>query len=468
MSILKKFTFLLFVTMVSWSVFASNNQAQSNIKRYGKGWRLNKNGWIRIHIEGRPYQRGVQYGYLVAPELAQALKTAKYLDYHDFGKHWKFFKKSAMRLFLSKINEEYLTEMKGIAAGARKAGVKVGWKDILAWNASNEVTNYWWPNKSKEHCSAFIATGDVTQDKQIVMAHDNFNTLPLGEYDNVILDIKPTQGHRIIMQTKVGYIFSFTDFFETDAGLIGTETTIGDFNRFDRKGTPEFIRMRKATQYANNINQWINIMLKHNNGAYANDWFLGNIKTGEIVRFELGLKYHHIWKTKNGYFIGYNGAEDARVRNLECTSSESNFDIRTSVASRKVRLTQLMHKYYGKINPEIAEKIMADHYDVYLHKINPSSRTVDGHVDLDPEYYTPATIVHLPFQPERALDGKVTDTTLAKQLTFYARWGSPSGMPFNAHEYVTKHPQWDYLKDYLLDLPTQPWTKFKVAKYAKN
>jgi len=453
---MKKFIFFLFIATITFPVFAANN----NIKHYGEGWRLNKNGWIRVHIEGEPYQRGIQYGYLIAPELKKALKTAKYLDYHDFGKTWDFFKKSSLHLFLPKIPKEYLTEIRGIAAGARKAGVKVSWQDILAWNASNEITDYWWPNKTKEHCSAFIATGSATQDGKIVLAHDNFNTMPLGEYDNIILDIKPKHGHRIIMQTKVGYIFSFTDFFETSAGIIGAETTIGDFSSFNRHGTPEFIRMRKATQYANNIKQWIAIMLKNNNGAYANDWFLGNINTGKIVQFELGLKYHHIWQTKDGYFIGYNGAEDARVRNLECTNSASNFNIRCSVAARKVRLTQLMKKYYGKINLSIATKIMADHYDVYLHKINPSSRTVDGHVDLDPENYTPATIVHLPFQPERALDGKVTTTNLAKQLALYARWGSPSGMPFNVHEYVTKHPQWDYLKDYLLDLPTEPWTKF--------
>ena len=34
---------------------------------------------------------------------------------------------------------------------------------------------------------------------------------------------------------------------------------------------------------------YVKIMLDGNNGGYANDWLLGDRKTGEIARFELGL-----------------------------------------------------------------------------------------------------------------------------------------------------------------------------------
>jgi hypothetical protein len=74
--------------------------------------------------------------------------------------------------------------------------------------------------------------------------------------------------------------------------LCNAETTIGNFFPFDEKGVPEFARMRSTTQYADNIDEWCEIMKKGNNGGYANAWLTGDINTNEIARLELGLKYY--------------------------------------------------------------------------------------------------------------------------------------------------------------------------------
>ena len=46
-----------------------------------------------------------------------------------------------------------------------------------------------------------------------------------------------------------------------------------------------------------------------------------------------------------------------------------------------------MNQYYDKIDAEIAKTILADHYDVYFRKVNPDSRTIDGHDELDSMKY---------------------------------------------------------------------------------
>ena len=56
------------------------------------------------------------------------------------------------------------------------------------------------------------------------------------------------------------------------------------------------------------------------------------------------------------------------------------------------------------------------------------------------------------------------DSDLAQRLSFWARWGSSSGMPFIAGEYLQEHPQWNYLAEYLKDRPTQPWTLFAAGE----
>jgi hypothetical protein len=166
------------------------------------------------------------------------------------------------------------------------AGVSTSYADILAFNASIETTGYWWPEvakklsgsatfitKPKEACSSFIATGKMTKDGGVVLGH-NMMWDYTEAYFNVIVDLVPAKGHRILMQTVPGWIHSGTDFFVTDAGLVGSETTIGGFHGFTEKGVPEFVRVRRAMQDANTIDEWCKIMKKGNNGGYANAWLI--------------------------------------------------------------------------------------------------------------------------------------------------------------------------------------------------
>jgi hypothetical protein len=49
------------------------------------------------------------------------------------------------------------------------------------------------------------------------------------------------------------------------------------------------------------------------------------------------------------------------------------------------------------------------------------------------------------------------------------RWGSSCGIPFDKNKFCDEHRQWDYLRDYLIDRPQQPWTVFSITKkYSKN
>ena len=171
---------------------------------------------------------------------------------------------------------------------------------------------------------------------------------------NVIIDIKPDRGHRVLMQIQPGWIHSGTDFFITDAGLVGSETTIGNFEHFSEKGIPEFVRMRRATQDAANIDQWCAIMKKGNNGGYANAWLVGDVQAGEIARLELGLKHIGFERTKDGFFIGSNIAEDPRILRLETSTKDD--DIRLSSVARRVRWKQLMKENAGRIDLELAKK----------------------------------------------------------------------------------------------------------------
>ncbi|MEI8333928.1 MAG: C45 family peptidase [Chloroflexota bacterium] len=436
----------------------------------GPGYRVDTNGWIYVHVEGDPYDRGFQHGQLVAPELATIMRTLRHIMPIDTGQKWDYFVAAAERLYVPHREDEFLQEIKGIATGATKAGTDISWQEVLAWNGNMELTGYWYPGVlsgaysdgvDNTHCSAFVATGSYTKDGKPVMAHNNWDHFVTGQFANVILDIAPSSGHRMLMQAFPGYIASMTDYFVTDAGIMGTETTIGSYTGYDPKRMAEFYRMRKATQYADSLDDWVRLMKKVNNGGYANSWLLADTNTGEIVRFELGLKYQSVVRTGDGFYVGFNSAIDPRIRNLECGGDPTYFDTRTPAACRRVRLTQLMEEQRGKIDPEVAKAVLSDHYDIYLDKAdNPCSRTIEGHYEIDPFTYWQA---RRPYSPQGALDGKVMDATMAKDMSFVARWGSSSGMPFDAAAYTAAHPQWDNVAGYLNDRPTQPWTLFRAG-----
>src|SRR4029077_16901923 len=150
--------------------------------------------------------------------------------------------------------------------------------------------------------SSFIATGSWTKDGNIVLGHNTMMSYE-SAFPNVIQDLVSSRCHPILWQTNPGWIHSGTDFFITDAGIVGSETTIGGFEGFETNGIPEFVRMRRATQDAASLDAWSAIMKHGNNGGYANAWLLGDINTKEIARLELGLKHIGYEKKRDGYFL---------------------------------------------------------------------------------------------------------------------------------------------------------------------
>ena len=315
-----------------------------------------------------------------------------------------------------------------------------------------------------DRCSGFMAVGSYTKDKKIVCGHITFDNFITGQNYNLMLDMQPIKGARILMQTAPGKMSSETDFYVTSYGMMCTETTIGGFNKFELKD-PICCRIRAAMQYGKTLDQVSGYLTKNNSGDYANAWLVGDTNTNTIMRVELGLKYVNIEKKKVGRVIGFNSADDPRLRNLECANT-GHYDMRRHQGARHVRLTELMEQHKGNIDLKIAEEIMADHHDVYLDRINPCSRTVCSHYELDDRAFMSDPSRPKPFQPRGSLDGKVCDTTLCKKMGFMARWGTSCGIPFDKAEFCKRNIIWADQEPYLVDRPQQPWTEFTVHKGA--
>lgn len=431
------------------------------------------NGWHHVKVAGSPYEMGFQHGYLLADVYADGLRTYTAMTLECFGMDYSFFVESAAKMHRDKIPEYLMEEFKGLVDGMGQAGVETSIDDLIGWNAWMELTDYWWPTVAAKysknppngprgsHCSGLVATGSATVDGKVVIAHESFDEFWSGQYFNVVLDMSPEKGHRIVMQTVAGYVASMTDYYVTSAGLGITETTIAGFRGYDPERAPEYVRARNAAQFADNIDHWVELMNKDNNGGYANSWLIADANTGEVARYEEGLIYQSLERTTDGAFFGCNAAFDPRIRNLECADTGFN-DPRQQTGARRQRFMQLLDQYHGKIDVDVAKKILGDTFDPYLGYINPSSRGICSHYDVDPMYYAddPNAVWNVPFYPAGSVDGKAAGGDDILSMKMWGRYGRADGVEFDAEEFLAQHPLWNWQESYLKSRPSQPWTLF--------
>jgi hypothetical protein len=444
------------------ALLSSDLKQDARLKRAAR--EPERNGWITVRLAGSPAEIGYQHGYLLAPEIQDNLHAVSFEMAHDEGKDWAFFRKAAQTVFWPHIETEYRDELNGIAEGARAHGDKVDLWDIVALNAWLELPYYdKWYDKSKPHksmpdrCSAFVATGSYTADGRPVIGHNNWTSYLTGERWNIIFDITPQSGNRIVMDGMPGLIHSGDDFGINSAGLMITETTISEFNSFTPDGIPEFVRARKAMQYAGSIDEFAQIMRQGNTGGYANNWLVADRKNDEVASLELGLKNTPLLRTRDGFFVGSNFAADPKLTKEE-TSFDPN-DRGKSENARHERWLQLMKENKGKINIAAGQRFLADHFDVVEGKLDPSERTLCGHLELSPRGMP---TWQKPYAPCGAVQSKVTDAASADHMTMTAALGHACGRNFKSIEHLGAHPEYAWQSPVLHDMDARPWTTFSA------
>jgi hypothetical protein len=414
------------VTPVAAGEFAPDPRS---VRRYGPAYRYPQAGWIVLHVEGKPYDRGYQHGRLMAEEIAAHLRCFAAVESPQApADGWKTTRRLVNALFVRRYDKEYLEEMKGIADGANDAGARFHGRmldlvDVVALNSWSEVETLdpalkatptglegkRFPHESPRaktppkpmHCSAFAATGKATRDGKIVFGHITmFSLYPSGFY-NVWLDVKPASGHRVLMQTYPGGIQSGLDYYLNDAGLLVCETTLAQ-TRFDINGMTVPSRIRRALQYADSIDKAVEILKEGNNGLYTNEWLLGDVKTNEIAMFELGTHKSKLYRSsKNewyggteGFYWGCNNTKDLQVR-LETIASVED---RPALAV---------------FNPSMRDRKWLELYDRYKGKID---------TDFGKLAFTTPPLAAYP-----SVDAKFTTSDMARQLKTWALFGPPLG-----------------------------------------
>jgi hypothetical protein len=406
------------------------NPPPGAVTTFGPAYRYPRRGWVYLHIEGKPYERGFQHGNLMAREIEGYIdRCAAVLNSKDRKHGWQTGRTVANAVFLRGFDDEILREMAGIADGAAAAGAKydgrkVDLTDIVAVNTATEIgllapaseitptgleglglkpPDYASAGKDPavtERCSAFAATGKATRDGRMVIGHVTWWSLTLAEQTNIMLDVKPTEGHRVLMQSFPGGIQSGTDWYQNDAGVVLTETTIRQ-SPFNIVGTPVAFRARKAIQYGGNVDEVVQHLTERNNGLYTNEWLIGDAKNNEIAMYELGTYRTKLWRSsKNewfggteGFYWGCNNAKDLNVRLEYAPDPRGETQYLPYLSTPRDRKWV---ELYGKNKGEIDEQFAFT------------------------AFRTP------PLVAASTMDAKVTDSEMASRMMVWALLGKPN------------------------------------------
>jgi hypothetical protein len=448
--------------------------AQSPDPRLKNSYTFEKDGWTYAHLEGTPAEIGFQHGYLLYSQIEDNYHVYKLEAEHNSDRDWAFFRNAGKTVLWPHIDPEYQAELQGIADGLKARGSKLDLWDVLVINGDEELTGYYlpWLNHQTARanppkmvapgkCSAFIATGSATKDGKIVIAHSNWSPYMEGERWTIVFDIVPAKGYHILMDGSPGIITSQDDFGVNSAGLMITETTLPAFKGWNSAGKPEFMRSRKAMQYASSIDEYAAIMRDGNNGGYANSWLIGDRKTGEIAYLELGLKHTPLTRKKDGYFVSANfPANPDLIRDDTPGFDPANKS--SSMNARRIRAEQFMQQHLGQLDIPLAKAYLSDHEDTFTGKIFADQRSLCGHEETGKE--GEPVWGNLPYDPGGAVTGKVMDSTLAEQMSFIARAGHPCGEDFLVAPFFAAHPEYKWESPVLHDMKAGPWSTFTVSQ----
>jgi len=418
-------------------------------------------GWKIVELRGDAFSRGVQHGTILSSELATLKRAFPNLVRKVYKVSFKkYTAKCAETLPLAQFTAkwpEWAAELEGMVVGARTAGVNLTAEFLLHWNMYLSMDPFYDSKRRNNRCCAFIACGEATETGEIVIAHNTHSTFEEAAISNIISYVYPDVGYAFVMQTMPGLIASSMDWFITSAGMVGCETTIGNFKEEpDFSKTPYFCRIRECMQYGGSNDDYLRIMVESNAGDYACSWLFGDIKTNEIAMLELGKNLWSVERTNSGAYVGANWVNDERLRMTETTLTHVD-----ACYVRNTRLSELVFlRFWGKINSQNAKRILSDHYYSIEGTDTPRGYSICRHMETERD----SMPGHNPYDLYGTIDGKVATSDTARKMAFWARWGSSCGRVFHATEHAKKHPEYRSKIGFVMNFSGNPWAKISVPE----
>ena len=390
---------------------------------YDKGMFTIKNNIKVLKIEGSPYNRGLQHGYILSSEInelvpkvldAAAAVIAKtiHCTFSEAKERMDLGLQSAEPFFPENIREE----IRGISDGVIKAGgAAVDFRTMLLWNtmydqwciyAHPQHWNPFQPDVKSEYrggkpgsyvlvgcgCSSFSAWGDAAGGDGSLIFGKNMDNLNLpGILDNrILLIVKPEKGYSHACMTHPGMVGIDGGFNEKGISMM-TQYNPSIHETMEGCGIGTLSRTLLCS--AASIDEAHKVFMEnprctgiayHVADAKSRNAAIIEVSSEKVTKRSPEDNSSQLWTSNhsNSYpgweaYEGYNMVNDqAPVYELESVDTIEQWqqslrnpdNLFVAAPSRFERYRTLLNEYRGNINHENAISILSDRFDPYTGK----------------------------------------------------------------------------------------------------
>lgn len=319
-----------------------------------------------VFLQGSDYEMGFQYGQQAGPLLVMRKEAiwAAALDRHSREIVLRTLK--AYQWYIKKHAPEIIEIMKGMAAGAQKAGQNLTYVDILMLNAGQRNPSPAWnyPKEAEDEelykgCSSWAAWGSTTKDGRLIGGDSQDRTF----FHAVVTVVFPENGNSYLNPAIAGYpahkpaMNNKGVFVGQTLGMGDAESDYGDY------GLPFQCAILPLMRFADNAEEAKNMLLSMKIDENSS-WMIADVK-GDAYVVELTSTVKSVRKAgdfnesnfiycTNNYFT-----EEMKDVNKGLIFTEhagwASPKHRISSVTRNKELWTMFTKYHGQIDLDFAK-----------------------------------------------------------------------------------------------------------------
>ncbi|MCA8961761.1 MAG: hypothetical protein KDC38_14655, partial [Planctomycetes bacterium] len=326
----------------------------------GASWFRERVGCSLLSVEGDPFTLGYANarltGHLFAEQERSLIETVR----EHFPSTLSFWAIATLVLINNRSLPDYVLpahqeEIFGLASGSEDHYPELGprYHRILNYHAAHDISHWVW-DQPVVGCTAFAATGPQTSDGHLIIGR-NFDFEAGRHFDeNKIIGLyRPAKGHAFLSVSWPGMAGAVTGL--NDDRIFCSINGAHSEDR-DNIGTPVSLVVREVLQYADSIEAAVAII--ESAPVFVSDSYLvADGRAGTAVVIEKSPGKCAVRPMENGVILQANHFEtDAFAQD------RGNLDYQregTSLA-RHARLSELVARARGHIDPDLAVEILRD------------------------------------------------------------------------------------------------------------
>jgi isopenicillin-N N-acyltransferase-like protein len=342
-----------------------------------------------VELKGSPIEIGRQYGE-ACPEISRVFEVFR----EATGLEFKAALTTAEKFipYIQNYSPDIMEELKGIAEGSN-----LDLRQIIFINAWSEVSMMGFTG-----CTSFAATGEATQDHELIMGQ-NYDAAASLEDLLVVLKISTSTGPRILALTQAG----FMGLISINSAGIGIDGNFLAHRQYLGKapGVPQMVWLRKA-QTCENIGRAFGAIASAKRAGIAVNTLLGG-QEGDIIDIEstpddLGILY-----PEDDFITHSNHFYTERFKPFDMIGT-----IFPDSIVRSQRLLRLMRSKWGKLSASVMKGLLQDH--------NNFTESICRHVD-------PSV------KPELQIKTVASVISSPREQKMYITWGNPCENEYNEY-----------------------------------